>query len=159
MLPLETNLPVRPSTLSHHRSTIQSSEPASTLSWILSITLPNKKTDKLIQLTDLLAHTVSSSSTPPALVEATALSITDGTINNTLLFQSTETISLSHTSPSLSSMRRSPTSGLNSQLVLVNKMRSILPRTSLTLLSPPARRTQPILQTQKLTKPVLLLTA
>jgi len=159
MLPLETNLPVRPLTLSHHRSTMLSSKPPTTLSWILSITLLNKRMDNLTQLMDLPDHTVFSSSTPPAIAEETALSTTDGTISNTLHFQLMEIISLSHSSPSLNSRKRNPTSGSSSQLASANKTRSTFPRTLVTLLLPPAKRTQPILQTQKLTKPKLLLIA
>merc|ERR1719329_1711682 len=126
MLPLETNLPVSKLTLSHHRSTMLSSKPPTTLSWILSITLLNKRTDNLTQLMDLPDHTVFSSSTPPAVAEDLALNTTDGS---------------------------------NSQLASVSKTRSTFPRTLVTLLLPPAKRTQPILQTQKLTKPKLLLIA
>merc|ERR1712127_179071 len=159
MLPLETNLPVRPRILSHHRSTMLSSKPPSTLSWILSITLLNKRTDNLTQLTDLLDHMVFSSSTPPALAEDLALNTTDGTISNTLHFQLMEIISLSHSSPSLNSRKRNPTSGSNSQPALVSKTRSTFPRTLVTLLLQTAKLTQPILLTQKLTKPLLLSTA
>jgi len=108
---------------------------------------------------DLPDHTVFSSSTPPAIAEETALSTTDGTISNTLHFQLMEIISLSHSSPSLNSRKRNPTSGSSSQLASANKTRSTFPRTLVTLLLPPAKRTQPILQTQKLTKPKLLLIA
>ena len=145
-----------------------SSEPPSTLSWILSITLLNKQTEKLIQLMVPMAHTVFSSSTLPALVEETALKTTDGLVKvKTPHFQLTVIISLSHSLPLLLPMhllssnltKRNPKNGLNSQPALESKTRSILPRTLVTPLLPTARRTQPIHQTHPLTQPLLLLIA
>merc|ERR1719329_1622307 len=103
--------------------------------------------------------TCPTPSSPPAIAEELALNTTDGTISNTLHFQLMEIMSLSHSSPSLNSRKRNPTSGSNSQPASVSKTRSTSPRTLVTLLLPPAKRTQPILQTQKLTKPKLLLIA
>lgn len=157
--PLEMNWLDNKSTPNHHRSTTPSSRLPSTLSWITSITLLNKSTVMLTQLTDLLDHTVSSSTTLLATLEATAPNSTDGLprVNGPLSLKTVIT-SPFHSPPSFKPMRRRPPDGSSSQLALVRKTKSTLPRISLTLLSPPARETQKIHQTHQPMLPLRLLT-